>query len=305
MYGVAKAVYDPAVLAYLGDTIPYERRGRAIGIAELSWSGAWLLGVPATGLLLEKYGFQAPWMILAGLGLLAAILTQTALRPRRRAQEQRTGREVRTQPRPAEGGKRRRALVEQWLVLLREPNVRRLFLIGSLLSMAVETPFVVYGAWLEQSFGLSLSALGVASAAVGLAEGVAEVGTSLVTDRLGKQRSVLFSLLGLASSLAMLPLLASRGLVPALAGVVLMILTFEFGIVSYISLVTEIAPHARGTLLSMSFAIISLSRILADFIGGWVWRWESIGVQAGVGIFFAFIGITLATRGTLVGDTAA
>lgn len=46
MYGLAKALYDPAVLAYLGDTIPYERRGRAIGIAELSWSTAWLLGVP-------------------------------------------------------------------------------------------------------------------------------------------------------------------------------------------------------------------------------------------------------------------
>ena len=122
---------------------------------------------------------------------------------------------------------------------------------------------------------------------------------------LGKQRSVLFGLLGLASSLAILPLLATRGLIPGLVGVVLMILTFEFGIVSYISLVTEIAPRARGTLLSMNVAIISLSRILADFIGGWVWRWESMGVQAGVGILFALIGIALAARGALVRDAAA
>jgi predicted MFS family arabinose efflux permease len=302
MYGLAKALYDPAVLAYLGDTIPYARRGRAIGIAELSWSAAWLLGVPVTGLLLENYGFRAPWIVLAGLGILAAILTQTALRPRRRAQERKTGHEPRTQPRLAEGGERRRALVKEWLALLQQPNIRRLLLIGASLSMAVETPFVVYGAWLEESFGLSLSALGVASVAIGLAEGVAEIGTSLVTDRLGKQRSVLFGLIGLASSLAVLPLLAARGLVPGLAGVVLMILTFEFGIVSYLSLVTEIAPQARGILLSMNFAVISLSRILADFIGAWVWRWESIGVQAGVGVLFALVGVALATRGALVRD---
>ena len=53
LYGLAKVVYDPAVHAYLGDTVPYEQRGRAVGIIELSWSAAWLLGVPAAGFLME------------------------------------------------------------------------------------------------------------------------------------------------------------------------------------------------------------------------------------------------------------
>jgi predicted MFS family arabinose efflux permease len=46
LYGLAKVLFDPAVQAYLGDTIPYQERGRAIGIVELSWSCSWLLGVP-------------------------------------------------------------------------------------------------------------------------------------------------------------------------------------------------------------------------------------------------------------------
>ena len=29
--------------------MPYERRGRAIGVTELAWSGGWLVGVPSAG----------------------------------------------------------------------------------------------------------------------------------------------------------------------------------------------------------------------------------------------------------------
>jgi predicted MFS family arabinose efflux permease len=34
LYGVAKAIHDPAVYAYLGDTVPYHKRGRTIGAVD-------------------------------------------------------------------------------------------------------------------------------------------------------------------------------------------------------------------------------------------------------------------------------
>jgi predicted MFS family arabinose efflux permease len=233
LYGLAKVLYDPAVYAYLGDTVPYHRRARAVGTLELSWSSAWLLGVPVSGLLIERIGWRAPWAALIALGLLGAGLTHAALPAGRRV-----------------------------LVLLAS---------GLLLMAALEVPFIVYGAWLETAFGLSLSSLGLASITVGLAEAAAELGTTVITDRLGKKRSVVLGLLGLAASQAALPYLAGWGLVAAMAGVVLMMLTFEFSIVSLLPLATEVAPEARASLMALNVTAMSLGRIAGAVAGGWLW----------------------------------
>ena len=42
LFGLSKVIYDPTIHAYVGDTVPYSRRGRAVGFVELSWSSAWL-----------------------------------------------------------------------------------------------------------------------------------------------------------------------------------------------------------------------------------------------------------------------
>ena len=280
-YGVAKALYDPTVYAYLGDTVPYHERGRAIGIVELSWSGAWLLGVPVSGFLIERFGWRAPWAILGVLGLLGAWLTHAYLPPARGPSER--DREALTIA----------ALVGDWRKLLLCRPVVLLLLVISFLTLANEIPFIVYGAWLETTFGLSLSALGVASIVVGLAEATAELGASVITDRLGKRRSMLMGLAGLAASSIVLPWLSGLGLVAALGGVALMLLTFEFTLVSLLPLATELAPDARASLLSLVVTAFSLSRILGAVVGGWLWRWENIALHAAVGTLCALVAMLL------------
>ncbi|MCD4673633.1 MAG: MFS transporter, partial [Anaerolineaceae bacterium] len=66
-------VYMSAVQAYLGDRVPYAQRGRAMSIFELSWSFAFIIGMPLLGMLIGRYGWQAPFPILALLGLLSLI----------------------------------------------------------------------------------------------------------------------------------------------------------------------------------------------------------------------------------------
>ncbi len=155
----------------------------------------------------------------------------------------------------------------------------------------------MYGAWLETAFGLSLGVLGLASTVVGVAEAAAELGTTVITDRLGKLRSGLVGLLGLAASLLVLPWLSGLGLAGALAGVVLMILSFEFGLVSLLPLATELAPEARASLLSLNITALSLGRILGALLGGWLWRWQSIALHAGVGAGCALVAALLLVRG--------
>ena len=271
LFGVAKVLYDLATYAYVGDAVPYHTRGRAFGVVELSWSSAWLLGVPVSGFLIERLGWRAPWAALVVLGLLGAWLTRVGLP---------------FAPRPTAhggGGLLAGAIIAAWCNLLRRRSVVVLLLTSLLLSMAIETPFIVYGAWLEATFGLSLTALGLASTVVGLAEATAEFGTTVVTDRLGKRRSVLAGLLGLTASMVVLPWLSRMGLAAALTGVALIMLTFEFSVVSLMPLVTELAPDARASLLSLNVAAFSLARILGALVGGWLWQWQNIALHAGVG----------------------
>ncbi len=266
LFGLSKVLYDPTVLAYMGDTVPYRERGRAIGIIELCWSSAWLIGVPASGLLIERFDWRAPWMVLIGLGLLSLWLTHIGLPPSRPSTRQSANRHSAIQ------------ITRAWRRILRRPGVVILLLTSFLLTMALELPFIVYGAWLETAFGLSLSALGLASIVVGLAEASAEVGTVVLTDRLGKRRSVLTGLIGLAASLLLLPGLATLGLVAALIGVMVVMLTFEFSIVSLLPLATELAPGERASLLSLNVTAFSLGRIAGAVGGGWLWHWRGGGI---------------------------
>jgi predicted MFS family arabinose efflux permease len=295
LYGLAKVLYDPAVHAYLGDTVPYDHRARAIGTLELSWSSAWLLGVPAAGFVAERFGWRAPWAALIVLGLLGAWLTHAGLPP---------GRPSSSQPGSTPFAM---SLVARLRDMARQRRVVVLLLCSLLLMASLEVPFIVYGAWLETAFGLSLSSLGLASIVVGLAEAAAEVGTTLFTDRLGKKRSVLLGLMGLAASLILLPGLSQLGLVAAMAGVVLMMFTFEFSIVSLLPLATEVAPEARASLLSLNVMAMSLGRILGAVGGGRLWE------QAGGIAPNALVGAALAIVAALVmgwgmdeiGDSAA
>ena len=59
-------VFLPAMQAYIGDRVAYKRRGRAMGLTELSWSLAFIFGVPLVGWLLGRSGaWQSPFPLLA------------------------------------------------------------------------------------------------------------------------------------------------------------------------------------------------------------------------------------------------
>ena len=272
MYGLSKVLFDPSLHAYLGDAVPYSERARAIGVIELSWSSAWLLGVPASGYLIQRFGWRSPWALLCVLGLASLLLVHRVL-PREQ------------QPPNAHESPGRRLTSRSWLTVLRRPGVLPMLVAGALMTFAVELPFIVYGAWLEEAFGLSLTSLGLASVAIGVAEAISELGTTFLTDRFGKRRSILAGLLAMAVGLALLPRLAGLGLVPAMSGLVLVVLAFEFAIVSFIPLATEISPEARASFLSFNVTAALFGRMLGSLTGGWLWERQvgGIALQAYVG----------------------
>lgn len=248
-----KYLYDSSIQAYLGDRVPYAQRGRVLALTELGWSLSFILGIPITGMLIERLGWQAPFGVLAGLGLLSWLLLLRMLPADGSAEAQQ---HVRTR---LSGGEILR------LVTRSAPALLGLG-IGFLISASNETINLVFGVWMDSSFNVKIAALGAASALIGLAELGAEGSVAAFIDRIGKPQAVGMGILANILAALALPFLG-RILPGALVGLFFFYFTFEFTLVSLIPLMTELLPGARATLMSANIAALSLGRALGASLG--------------------------------------
>lgn len=243
LMALGRYVFDPAMQAYLSDRIPYERRGLALAATEISWSVAFIAGVPLMGFLMARRGWMAPFPLMAVLGGLVFISVLLML--------------PRDAP-PRAGGAGMGA--DFRTVLTFAPALAGLCLV-SFVSTANEMVNLVFGVWLERSFGLKIAALGAAAAVIGLSELCGEGLVALFVDRLGKPRAIALGL-GANSLAALLLPVAGRTEAGAVAGLFLFYITFEFTVVSAIPMMTEVMPGARATVMAFSVAFVMLGRAI-------------------------------------------
>ena len=251
---LSKYLFDPSMQAYLGDRIPYERRGTALAITEGAWSLAFIAGVPLMGWLIARFGWNAPFPLLAGLGLMMFFVIWRLVPHADPASRQPTMSSV----------KNVRA------VLTNLPALAGIS-IAMWASAANELVNLIFGVWLEDSFGLKIAALAGASAVIGLSELSGEGFVALTTDRLGKPRALALGLMGNALAALLLPIVG-RTEIGALVGLFLFYITFEYVLVSHIPLMTEILPSARATLLSFNVTGHSLGRMIGALLSTFVYQ---------------------------------
>lgn len=242
---MANFVFIPSMQAFLGDRVPYERRGTVLALTELGWSLAFILGVPAVGLVIERSGWQAPFIWMAGLGVISLVVLNWLLPWDRPQAGQNHGlwRNLRG-------------------VFFYGPALAGL-LVGMCMSGGNELVSLIFGVWLEDTFKVQIAALAVASAIIGLSELGGEGLVTAFVDRMGKRRAVSIGLI--SNSLAALALLwLGRSLTGAMVGLFFFYITFEFTIVSAMPLMTEVFPAARATFMSMFIASTALGRSLGS-----------------------------------------
>ncbi len=250
-------IFIPAMQAYIGDRVPYQRRGRVIGITELSWSLAFIGGVPFVGWLIDvmsrnettsAFAWRAPFPFIAAAGFVFMLLIAIRI-PNNRAQGVALGNGLQT-----------------IVLILRN----RVVLAGLGFAMAAtaanEVVNLVFGIWLEDQFGLKLAALGAASAVIGISELSGEGLSTYLSDRWGKEKSVTAGLLISAGATLLLFLISSSGVAAALAGLFLFYLGFEFTIVSSLPLMSEVFPAARATVMASVVACFSLGRAVGALL---------------------------------------
>ncbi len=246
--GASKIVFDSAMQAYLGDRVPYTRRGLAIALTEFGWSGAFLLGVPIIGWLIARAGWHSPFIWLSVLGIGVTFVLWRVIPQDSVHQESR--------PSLAQGLR---------LIFAHRPAVAGLC-VGLLIDASNEIVNIVYGVWMNNTFNLQVEALGATAIVIGVAELVGEGLVAGLSDRLGKRRALAFGLVAYALACLLLPALGNT-LQGALLGLFLFFLGFEFSLVCTIPLMTELVPGARATLMSANLTAFLLGKALGGFIG--------------------------------------
>jgi len=244
---LGKYVFDPAMQAYVGERIPYQRRGFILAITEFGWSLSFIVGVPIMGFLIVRFGWQGPYPVLALLGLIG-MGSLVWLLPK--------------DPLPASDPPS--ILRNLRSVLTFVPALAGLAT-GAFTSTANEVVNVVFGVWMEDSFGLKIAGLAVTAAVIGLSELGGEGLTAGLADRLGKPRAVGIGLIANSLAAIALPVLGSS-LSGALFGLFCFYITFEFTIVSSISMMSEVVPTARASLMATNAASNSLGRVLGALL---------------------------------------
>lgn len=268
--GLGKSMFDPALQAYVGEKVPFRRRGLVVGFMETVWAGSTLVGIPLIGLLIAHFGWTAPFLALGACALLGMGALWMVI--------------------PAGGALRGGATVRigmfgSWKKLLRQKPGLGMLGFAFFVSIANDNFFVVYGAWMERSFHLSVVALGLTTTIIGGAELLGETLTASLGDRIGLKRSMSTGLALSAVSYLILPLV-EHSLSGALGALFSVFLFTEFAIVAALSLSTEVMPEARATMMSGYLAAASLGRVIGALMGGVVWALGGLSAVAAVSAAF-------------------
>ena len=232
------AWYTTAGHGWIAHHVPYVGRGRAMGTYEMSWALALLVGAPVLGLLLAQTRWWTPFVVLSALSGGAILLVGAAIAPDTVHAATPVAKRI-----PMKLDRRAACTIAS-----------SFFITFSAISV-----FAVYGAWLEDRFGVSAATVGVLSVAIGLAELGASAATIRFTDRWGKTASVRR---GGAVMAAGLLLVIAVPAVPAFGvlALVAVFIGFEFGFVSLLSIVSEVGQDQRGAVVAVDHALTTASR---------------------------------------------
>lgn len=257
--GLGTFSFVPAIQAYLSTRLPYARRARGLGILEYAWALSGILGLFMVGQLIETAGWRSPFFILSG-GLFLAWVYYQVLPPAHTTTSRQSAAVAPTSilmPMRLStffhlGANHRSA----WSTLVA----------GGLIMFSANHLFISYGAWLGGEYDLSPSELGRVALVLGIADLCGSGLVSLISDRIGKRRSVLIGAFFSTAGYLCLPLF-NVSITLALIGLLWVRFSFEFSLVSNLTLISEQAPAQRGKILTLGAAAALLGSTAAGFTG--------------------------------------
>jgi predicted MFS family arabinose efflux permease len=293
--GVFGGVLSALSQTIVGDVIPFERRGRAMGIVMTSFSVSTVVGVPLGLYTAAHWGWNAPFIGIALLSLgfmLFAVASLPALNAHLAL------------PAPVSAWQRIRETVA-------DSNHQRAFVFSSLIMFAGFTVIPYITIYMQSNVGLHPEQIPLIYLCGGAATLVTARWFGRLTDSFGKFKT--FSLLAIAVAF---PMLATTVLRPAPLAVVLTVTTLFFicmsgRMIPGMAMLTSAAqPRLRGTFMTLNAAVQSAAMGLAALLGGHLISRDGAGLvqnywmAAIVGSCASLLAIVVARRLDLHQDLA-
>ncbi len=253
--GASSGILAGAAVAYVGDVVPYQRRGAAMGVVMSGMAFGQILGIPIGAALAGRFGFQSTFVSF-GIVMLAAFgLTMTTLP---------------AAPTSARGHFGLREAIGSYTSLLARSDVRAVAAAGVLMMLSVSSFIVYQPVWLEETFGASPDAVASLFLVGGLANATFGPVAGRLSDRVGRKGLVVVGSVALAVLMFVTPLVPSFPLIYALFFVIMAVVAMRIS--PYNALLTAMVERGqRGSLMSLSMAFSQVGFALGAAFAGWTY----------------------------------
>ncbi|MBC7597945.1 MAG: MFS transporter [Polaromonas sp.] len=238
----------------VADVIPFERRGRAMGLVMSSFALASVAGVPIGLFLASQFNWHTPFFAIAGVCVVLAIGAYITLPPL-------TDHLKQHRPSPLV------SIIE----VLRDANHQKAFAFTALMMIAGFTVIPYITIYTTTNGGLTMQQVPY----VYLLGGAATLFTARLigklTDSVGKARMFKITAVYAMLSIWLVTLSASFGLWGILLVTTLMFIGMSGRMIPGMAIATSAAnPKLRGTFMALNSSVQSAAMGLASFVGGLV-----------------------------------
>ncbi len=258
--GLAGGTISACVLSQIADLFTFQRRGRAMGWVGAMYSIAAIIGVPAAAWISGGWSWRSIYLLLAFLAFPLVLFLQPPAANRA----------------PVAHTMSVRQAVSGYAQHWRNATTRRGLLLAAAISATASALLTFLGAHLTAAFGMSIPAIGWVFLAAGLASTLGALVGGALSDRLGKQRMVILSSLGLALLLPLFILAQNLFQIYVMVGALGIFLAGREG--PYQALISELAATSqRGAYIALRNAASQLAIAASVVCAGWLFSHKGYG----------------------------
>ncbi len=248
--GIAGAMLPPSLWGYVAEYFPFEKRGRAVGIIMSSFSLVPILGVPLGAYLAQVFGWPAVFLLLSGCAILSVAAMAVFL------------------PSTASGSTYVQGALSKAVGSVVRTPYSLLALSTTFFAAAAHWGLYAYlPGFLTDVYGFSTMSNGLFLSLYGIAGIAANQVGGRLADRVGKKNLLVRGFLFYCLPLMLIPIWHPHPYV-TLGLMLLWNMALSVALPAQITIISEIVPSARSTMMSMNTAIFNLGITAGAKVGG-------------------------------------